>query len=392
MSHHWFKYFFLFFAAALGGGPGHAATFTVESAKIPGLTARSTIVTNTIRLSGPIEGGDAERLRAILVRLKAGSPPQTDRPLATVELSSSGGDVHEGLKLGHLFRDYVVATVVRPKDLCLSACALAFLGGTSQRLGPRATPGRSIEIGGQVGFHNFYLNANSDQIERPTDARDGVAKGIDLARGGAAALTAYAAAMEIDAAFIASLLGRSPEQWQYIDADHEFASLQTCPIGLEAPRLGPQALAANICNHSTGWFSVAAPAEVRQYSAREGKRHLLEQVAANIDAYSVKGPLAAQLKAVLAARDDRLVEDIYDDLRRAGITLPQIPGSIFEILGPSNNVLQLHCHVAFPLDNPAKFEVTLQTPEGLIKPVVSPPAQCPALFLYDRDDVLNPRR
>ena len=198
--------------------------------------------------------------------------------------------------------------------------------------------------------------------------------------------------MGIDTAFIARLLGRSTEQWEYVDTYQEFVTLQICPIGLDSPRLSPPAFATNICNHSTGWFSVAAPSQARQFSPREAKRHMLEQVQENIEMYSVKGPLVAQLKAVLAVRDDQLVEAVYNDLRSAGIVLPELLGSFFEVAGYASNVYQIQCHVAFSRDNPSKFEVSLQTSEGLVKPFVSPPANCPALFLYDRDDVLNPRR
>jgi len=368
------------------------ATFVVDSRKIPGLTAKSTIVTNTIRLSGPIEEGDAEKLRTILNRLKAESPPEAGRPLATIELSSSGGDVYEGLKLGYLFREYTVTTLVRSKDLCLSSCALAFLGGTSRRLEPQSVPGRSIEIGGQVGFHSFYLNTGSAQIEPGRDPREGMVKGFSMARGGASALMRYAATMGVDAGFVARLLARSPEEWEYIDTDQQFVALQACPIGLGLPRLSPQAFAANICNHSTGWIGAASPSQARQLSPRDARRHMLEQVQGNIEAFSGKGPLVTQLKAVLAVRDDLLVEGVYNDLRTAGIALPELLGSFFEVSGYSSGPYQIDCHVTFSRDNPSKFSVSLQTPEGLVKPFQSPPANCPALFLYDRDDVLNPGR
>lgn len=164
---------------------GQGATLSVDSKTIPGLTAKSSIVTHTLRLSGPIEEGDADRLRVILARLKTTSPPQAPgRPFATIELSSAGGDVYEGLKIGYLLREYSVASVVRAKDLCLSACALAFLGGTLSRAGPTFVPSRSIEIRGQVGFHNFSLNTNSDQVPSTQSSRDGLVVGFGMARGG----------------------------------------------------------------------------------------------------------------------------------------------------------------------------------------------------------------
>jgi len=285
-----------------------------------------------------------------------------------------------------------VATVVRAKDLCLSACALAFLGGTSRRTGPVATPGRSIEIGGQVGFHNFSLNTSSDQVDPGRDPKEGMARGFAVARGGASSLVRYAATMGIDMGFVARLLGRPPEQWEYIESTGTFIALQTCPIGLKRPTATPQTIAVNICNHSTGWFDRADAFQARSYTAREAKRHMLEHVQENIEAFSVKGPLVAQLKAVLATRDEQLVDAVYNDLRSAGIALPEWLGTFFVVSGYSASVYEMQCQVSFSRDNPAKFEVTLHTPDGLIKPAQLPPANCPGLFTYDRDDILNPRR
>ena len=371
---------------------GQGATLSVDSKTIPGLTAKSPIVSHTIRLSGPIEEGDADKLRVILARLKTTTPPTLDKPLATIELSSAGGDVYEGLKIGYLLREYSVASVVRAKDLCLSACALAFLGGTASRSGPTFVPSRSIEIGGQVGFHNFSLNTSSDQIPAAKGGREGLVVGFGMARGGASALVRYASTMGIDMSFVARLLGRSTEQWEYIDSAQTFMTLQVCPIGLERLRASPAAIAANICNNATAGFSPASPLQARQFTPREGKRHMLEQVQQNIETFSMKGPLVAQLKAVLATRDDQLIDAVYNDLRSAGIPLPESLGAFFMVTGYSAGAYSLECHMSFSRDNPDRFDVVLEGPDGPVKPFQSPPPACPGLFLYDKDDMLNPRR
>ncbi|MBY0324233.1 MAG: hypothetical protein K2X72_36310 [Reyranella sp.] len=371
---------------------GHGATLKVDSKTIPGLTPKSSIVSHTVRLSGPIEEGDADRLRAVLVRLKAASPLLVDGPLATIELSSLGGDLYEGLKIGYLLREYSVASVVRAKDICLSACALAFLGGTRSRAGPAFVPSRGIEIGGQVGFHNFVLNANSDQLPPARAGREGLAAGFGLARGGAAALVRYASTMGIDTAFIARLLGSSPEQWDYVDVAQTFITLQTCPIGLGRIRESPAVTATNICNNATAGLNPASPSQARPVTPREGKRQLLEQVQRNIEAFSVKGPLVAQLKAVLATRDDQLVDAVYNDLRSAGIPLPELHGALFLVTGYAAGEFNLACYVSFSRDNPDRFDIVLQGAEGTLKPLQSPPPACPGVFLYDKDDMLNPRR
>jgi hypothetical protein len=371
---------------------GQGATLTVETKTIPGLTARSSIVSHTIRLSGPIEEGDARKLRTILERLKRGSLPAPGRPLATLELSSQGGDLYEGFKLGYLLREFNVATVVRARDLCLSACALAFLGGTASHAGPDFTPSRSIEIGGQVGFHNFTLNPDSEALPKPRDGRDGLAKGFSVGRGGTAALVRYAASMGVDTSFIALLLSNPADRWEYIDSDGSFVTLRTCPIGLGLPPISPPAIAANICNHATGWFNPASPTQARSVTTRDAKQHLLEHVQRNIEAFPVKGPLVAQLKAVIASRDAQLIDSVYNDLRNAGVALPEVFGTSFEVAGYSIGEFELQCHVSFRREQPDRFELVLVGPKGLLKSTRSPPAACPGLFFYDRDDIINPRR
>lgn len=371
---------------------GRGATLTVATRAIPGLTARTPIMAHTIRLSGPIEEGDAGKLRTILARLKGDSPLAPDRPLATLELSSSGGDVYEGFKIGYLLREFNVATVVRAGDLCLSSCALAFLGGTAGHFGPDFTPSRSIEIGGQVGFHNFSLNPDSDALSTPRDARESMVKGLAVARGGSAALVRYASSMDIDTSFVALLLGRPANQWSYVDSDRAFVMLGVCPIGLAVPPISPSAIAANICNHATGWFRPASPSQARAVSARDGKRQLLEHVRENIATFSIKGPLVAQLQAVIDSRDSQLVDSVYNDLRNAGIALPEQFGTGYEVTGYSIGEFDLKCHVNFQRDSPNRFDVVLIGPKGLMKSLRLSPVACPGLFFYDQDDILNPRR
>jgi len=369
---------------------GHGATLTVESKTIPGLAPKAAMVTHTIRLTGLIEPGDADRLRKMLERLRASTPAIA--PLAVIELSSKGGDLHEGLKLGYLFREFDVATVVRSSDLCLSACALAFLGGTQSHAPPQATPSRSLEIGGQVGFHNFYLTSAADLSASSKDTREGVVTGFSVARGGASALVRYAAQMGIDVAFVARMMGQPPDAWEYVDTDEEFVTLRVCPLGLQRLPSNAPSIAANICNHATGALGRASSLQARALSQREARRHLLERVRDSAEAASAKGPMAAQLAAVLASRDEALVETIYGGLRSAGVPLPEVLGVNYEVTGYSLGGVPVECHVSFSRDNPAKFDVALVSTEGLLKPFQTAPAACPALFLFDSDEMLNPPR
>ena len=116
-----------------------------------GRTAPASREPVTVRLTGPFKRGDSDAMKQVLDRIKTEAPRLSAGPLATVELSSIGGDLTEGLKMGYLFRDYNVATLVRRKDICLSACALAFLGGTSSHDPSNRSMSHSLEVGARLG-------------------------------------------------------------------------------------------------------------------------------------------------------------------------------------------------------------------------------------------------
>ena len=93
-----------------------AMEFTIHpnADRMPAVTA--------ILASGPIEDGDVERLE----RFIATAPI---RATTAIYLASPGGSLYEGMRLGLLFKEHRIKTVVEGDEVCASACALAFLGG-----------------------------------------------------------------------------------------------------------------------------------------------------------------------------------------------------------------------------------------------------------------------
>ncbi len=371
----------------------HAFNITLDSKSIPGLSPKAPLVAHTLRITGRFEQGDGEKLRAMLAGLKAKTARTPGQPLATAELSSSGGDLFEGLKVGYLFREFEVATLVRKSDICLSACAMAFLGGTASRQPPAPFPSRTIEIGGQVGFHNFTLDATMVQSETKGDATAGIARGFGLGRAGASALIRYAADLGVDPGFIAQLLVRPPDTWIYIDTTEMFLTVGACPSGSESPLGRLEQQAVNICNHASGGAGVAEASQARPSTVRDAKRYLLEQVQRNVESANVKGPLVGQLAGVLASKDDRLIDSVYSDLRAAGISLPEQVGRSFIVSGYAFGELQAECSVNLSGSDPNKFDfVLILRGVGLTRTFALPPPMCPGLFRYDSQQVLNPKR
>lgn len=95
------------------------------------------------RLSGPIVPGVAE---AILTQLR----PIANRPISVV-LNSPGGDMHEAMRLGRIFRAHQIAALVGVDMECSSACVLLLASGV-QRL---------VYLG-RVGIHSPYMDAATE--------------------------------------------------------------------------------------------------------------------------------------------------------------------------------------------------------------------------------------
>ena len=371
----------------------HAVTISVRTEAVPGVAPNTSVAAHTLRLTGMFEPGDSDALRRILASLDRYPRARPDGPMATIELSSSGGDLIEGLKTGYLFSEFDVATVIRKGDLCLSACALAFLGGTSSHLPPLRSPSCNLEIGSTLGFHNFAASTNAFRLKLGSD--DGLTserQGFHMARAGAALLMQYAADMGIDQAFVAQLLSRATESFDYLTTVRGFLALRVCPIGLGRPRISLADQATNICNHSMGWLSPVTSLQASSMSARQARLNLLEHIQSNMQSFNVKGALADQLASYSVMRVERAVENLYADLRAASVPLPEIVGPVFEVEGYRIGVYSLKCVVSLSPDNPDKFDVVVKGPKGMVRAYHSAPDGCRRLYLYDRETAINPRR
>lgn len=349
-----------------------------------------------VRMTGMIEDGDAARLRSLLSEIQNTSSRLPGAPLATIEMSSLGGDLIEGMKLGYLFREFDVATVVRTGDLCLSSCALAFLGGTARHRGTDFAVSRTVEVGATLGFHNFWLNPNHERARDAASPREGIAKGFNEAKGAAARLVHYATFLGVDAGFIARMLGRPPEVWDYADTVGKFIDLRICPSGLRHSLPQYEQRVLNMCSNILGdtvlpATSVGQP-QIREMMHTEAKRHLLAHVQQNIATFNVRGPLAKQLAGVVSSRDDKLVDSTYADLRAAGLVLPELVGPTFEVRGLTAAEFDLECIVSLSSDDPDRFDIVLTGSAGFIRPTRPGPPSCGRILGFDRDDVINPSK
>ena len=103
-----------------------------------------------LELVGPIGPDSSEVVDRALEKLpRCGHKGSTGFFAPIVYLVSGGGELEHGYKLGHILRKYGAQTIVPPREVCASACAVAFLGGQY----------RTIDAEGQLLFHSPYLKS-----------------------------------------------------------------------------------------------------------------------------------------------------------------------------------------------------------------------------------------
>lgn len=82
-------------------------------------SANITYSSTQITISGRLMDGDYKMLQRVIDRTG----------IKSVRLNSGGGSAIEGYNLGYTINKNKMSTVVRRGDTCMSACAVAFLGG-----------------------------------------------------------------------------------------------------------------------------------------------------------------------------------------------------------------------------------------------------------------------
>jgi hypothetical protein len=380
-------------ATALNAGELRASTIvSLPPSTSQGLFLRTDAQeTPRLRLTGMIEAGDAEKLRAELIRLQASSPTKPGMPLAVIELSSLGGSLSEGIRIGELLRSFKVVAVVRKQDVCLSACALALLGGTTVRSAATYPSDCNVEIGGKVAFHNFFLDRTALRDATHDDPVASRLQGFADARGGAAMLIRYAADLGLPPAFVANLMARPVEEFQYVETIGEFLALNLCPVGLERPALPLSHQAVNVCNNSLAASAPLSAFIVGPIAAPQVRQYMLERVQAGMNAAGTRGKLADQLATWSVMRNKDEVDRLYDDLRAAGVALPALVGPTFEVSINQSGRVRPACYVSLSATDPDRYEVALQGERGLMEAIRKPPANARRMFLFDRLAVANQR-
>ena len=375
-----------------GASAGASSSSAAGAGARAGAAPPPPVAGHRLRLTGMIETGDAQKLSELLSKLPvAAAAKAADGPLTTIELSSLGGSLTEAFQIGALLRAFKVIAVVRKTDICLSACALVFLAGNAHRV-PSPYPSEcNLEIGGRVGFHNFSLNRNGLREVTGEDPVASRLQGFADARTGAAQLVKYAGEIGLPPDFVAGLIARGVDDFHFIETVGQFLSLHVCPIGLGRPGIALDAQAINICSNSTVEPVPAATMVTTSIPMLQARRYMLERVQENMQLSKAKGRLADQLASGAVMRVAEEIDRLYDDLRAAGLALPDILGQTFEVGRKVGSAYEILCYVSLSPDKPDEYDVVLQGPKGLSDTGRPPPENSRRLFLFNPRDIINPR-
>jgi hypothetical protein len=365
-------------AGLLTAPAAHAITLKVTSIRADGAKP-SGGPAYEIGVSGPFVDGDTDRLAEALEGLRQRGGLARGEPLAIIVFDSKGGALEEGMRMGRLLRKWNLGTLVRAGRQCLSACALAFLGGSKPGL-LAPEPNRSLEFGAALGFHAFYAPPNVNARDAATNRARGVSEG----RAAAALVIGYVMEMGADPEHLLGALVKAPDEFLYIETAGEFASLAVCPIGLPQSRATLVERAVNVCTNVTRGVLPALPDAAVEYTPVEARRLLIAKIAGDAAQANVRSGIAARLQQIL--RGGRGTEAIYDELSAAGLPLPPMRSRAYNLEVPG---IAVSCLATLSPSDPADYGVVLLTPLGVAGPRATAPPLCPGLFLYGHEEIIN---
>jgi hypothetical protein len=254
---------------------GHADAATIERYSDP-------VMGCDILVSGTIASGDAEALRTLLAASDqeiaqsmdyhiVGEPMIGMRPPGSrrVCFNSNGGSFSEGLRMAEVLIEYRKGSAVGPNMICESACALAFMGGSTavSQVERSDDTDRVLHPNALLGFHAPSLVIQNGQYDEATVAQ---AYGVALA-----ALRALSEARNtvfrgyvpgtdqatffryrFPESLLLEMLGTPPDQMRYVRTVAE-ASRWDIRIGpIRFPSLtAPYARFAAACDNIVGYWS-----------------------------------------------------------------------------------------------------------------------------------------
>ena len=275
----------------------------------------------TFELVGQIVSGDSasvsERLSGIIAQIFNYPSPLPDQQII-VCLSSDGGDLLEGLRLARVFRENAVTTKVRAGERCISACALAFLGG---QLNPRSSIGffssRYLHPTSVLAFHAPQLNLPEKVTEH---SRIDVELAYSSALLSISAILRQADYLDISPRLMRQIVSNTERSLHFVTTIDDLAAYSINLYGYSAPFLDQESR-WNGCYNSFMWtyYSDLDPADWPSFMM--GLRPARVRPGGLIEYYPFDGSLFCEHSHVErgAGVYSRIVQSENESLREARI-------------------------------------------------------------------------
>lgn len=172
-------------------------------------------------LSGVIARGDTERVALALDQSNTGP----------VCLDSPGGLWAEGISLMELFYERAIPTAIAAGARCESACAVAFLGGSTRALNVVPFRARFLHVNGHLGFHAPYVEVPPGQYDQAT-VLAAFAKAMEVVTE----LTAWSERLALPDAFLVRMFGTPYDDMDMIDTVGKASELSVQLVGHSLPQ------------------------------------------------------------------------------------------------------------------------------------------------------------
>ncbi len=270
------------------------------------------IDSNTIRLAGEIKVGDSIKLEKLLKDIQS----EDDAPTPygrSIELNSKGGVFIEGIHIGYLLRKYVVEAHVKSGSVCLSSCALAFLGGSFQYATSEPVAGRFLELGGIIGFHGFYINPEAEKLLQQSSLSAYL--GIELSKAMSGLLAGYTADMGISSNWVSKILEKGKNELHYVNTVGDVLDLGIEIVDFPRIPAFENYHAINICNAATGeagWNFYDGSVTAKKLSAFTAQKVILEHITSGTLLHD--GFVLNEIKDSLASNDVHKIHKMYEEL------------------------------------------------------------------------------
>lgn len=193
----------------------------------------------SLRLNGEILPGDA---KALIARLDTAIAAIPNYPSHLVNqqivlcLSSPGGSFIEAVRMAKAIRDRDVTTRVAPGEACLSACAIAFMGGNfNTRSGMGWKASRYLHPTSRLGFHAPALNLPTGEF-----TRQDVLRAYDVAIEAVGLISREANTLRMPQALLTEMVNHRGQDFFYISTLDHVANFNVQLYGYSVPRLSRQ--------------------------------------------------------------------------------------------------------------------------------------------------------